>query len=181
MKLTVTIALCVTVVAALPQEAPKSGPAKTPGGALGVLAERDFSVRDLPADQLRDFPGVCFGSTTFRFYKIGESWPLSPFCGIATCLTDGRHLVERVRDCGLMPKENPKCKVANLKDRNQTFPVCCPKFECEDGVELEYPTPEELQAFAQKARQAQIAAAAAQQQQLLQAQSLQGPNPIARG
>ena len=108
---------------------------------------------------------MCFGSTTFQFYQIGQSWPLTPFCGKATCLTDGRSLIERVQDCGLLPKPNPKCKITNEADVKAPFPTCCPKFKCEEGAQLEYPTVEELR---------QIAEAAA-------AQQFQGPRRPAPG
>jgi len=134
------IATCVVVAAfAQVQQAPK------------------FPARELPADVLRDFPGMCFASTACRVFEVGKSWPLTPFCGQATCLqgeTGG--LIESVEDCGPLPKPNQQCRIANDDARNLTFPACCPQFECAPGVQLEYPTPEELKALAlQAAQQAQ--------------------------
>jgi len=145
------------------KRAPKQETAETPQAAGAKRPE--YNVRNLIADQLRDFPGLCFGSTTFRFYRMGESWPLSPFCGMATCLTDHVNLLEQVTECRI-PKENPKCKVINLTDREKQFPDCCPQFECEEGAVLEYPTPEELQLLAQQAQEHQLMAAALQHQQV---------------
>jgi len=153
--------------------AASSGKAKDTKKNAKAGQRGEFNVRDLRADSLRDFPGTCFGSTTFQFYRIGDSWPLTPFCGMATCLTDGVNLIERVRDCGLMPKENPKCKISNREDRVKPFPACCPQFTCAEGVELEYPTREELEVLAQEARENQLRAAAAAQQ-MAAAQSQQG-------
>jgi len=172
----ITAALLLAAVAmATPQGGAGTSAAKGKDAKKSAKgAQRaEFSVRDLRADSLRDFPGTCFGSTTFQFYRIGDSWPLTPFCGMATCLTDGVNLIERVRDCGLMPKENPKCKISNLEDRVKPFPACCPQFTCAEGVELEYPSREELEAMAQEARENQLRAAAAAQQ-LAAAQSQQG-------
>ncbi|KAF2360329.1 Single domain Von Willebrand factor type C domain [Trinorchestia longiramus] len=123
------------------------------------LGPVQYPFRDLPADVLRDFPGLCFGSTALRLFQVGQSWSLTPFCGVATCLVsrDGYHLMERVQDCGPQPLRNPKCKNVNL-DTDQPFPHCCPVFECEEGIELEYPTQEELQRLAHEAAQAAVRA-----------------------
>lgn len=120
---------------------------------------QQYPFRDLPADVLRDFPGLCFGSTALRLFHIGQSWSLTPFCGVASCLVseDRLNLIERVQDCGPQPKKNPKCKNVNENSEAQ-FPGCCPVFECEDGEELEYPTQEELQALAHEAAQAAVRA-----------------------
>jgi len=131
-----------------------------------------FHVRNLPADQLRDFRGLCFGSTTFRFYRLGDSWPLAPFCGMATCESNGIDLVEKVTECR-MPKHNPKCKISNTNDRQKVFPDCCPKFECEEGAALEYPTEEEIEAQIQQNQEVQMMQAAMQQQQQLLLQQQQ--------
>jgi len=181
MKTSVAVILSSLVVASVssPQGggATAGGPNPEQGDAKTAAADKNsarFNVRNLPADQLRDFPGLCFGSTTFRFYRPGDNWPLAPFCGMATCavFTDGVSLAEQVTECRL-PKENPKCKIINLADREKNFPACCPVFQCEEGVKLEYPTPEELQALAQKQQEAQFMAAALQHQQVLQQQQLQ--------
>ena len=104
---------------------------------------------------LADFQGLCFASTQCRVFKIGESWSLSPFCGQATCISQpsplsptGFVLIERVKDCGPLPKQNPHCKITNEADKEAAFPTCCPKFVCEEGHQLEYPTAEELAAAA---------------------------------
>jgi hypothetical protein len=49
------------------------------------------------------------------------------------------HLLELVEDCGPLPKPNPKCKLSDKTNKTATFPDCCPIFECENGVTLEYP------------------------------------------
>jgi len=118
-----------------------------------------FPYRDLPADVLRDFPGLCFGSTALRLFHVGQSWSLAPFCGVATCLVtaDGEQMVERVQDCGPQPKKNPRCRnVNNSTAMEVAFPRCCPNYECEEGVELEYPTPEELLKMAADAAEAVV-------------------------
>jgi len=153
------------------KRAPKQGSSAKDGEQKDNFLEK-FHVRNLPADQLRDFRGLCFGSTTFRFYRVGDSWPLHPFCGMATCATDGVHLMEQVTECR-MPKDNPKCKIVNLNDREKTFPDCCPKFECEEGTKLEYPTPEEIQARAQQVQEAQFMRQQLERQQIIQQQQLQ--------
>jgi len=130
--------------------------------ASGVNSTDDdvqYPFRDLPADVLRDFPGFCFGSTALRLFKVRQSWSLTPFCGVATCLVseDGFHLVERVQDCGPQPKRNPKCHNTNARSE-EAFPACCPKYECEEGASLEYPTEEELASLAQEAAQEAVRA-----------------------
>jgi len=135
-----------------------------PEPSTALSGEKDeegtkFPYRDLPADVLRDFPGLCFGSTALRLFHIGQSWSLAPFCGVATCLIteDGEQLVERVQDCGPQPIKNSKChSINNSTAMEAAFPDCCPQYECEDGVELEYPTPEELLKMAQEAAEAVV-------------------------
>ncbi|CAL4097051.1 unnamed protein product [Meganyctiphanes norvegica] len=116
-----------------------------------------FPPRELPADVLRDFPGMCFASTACRVFEVNKSWPLTPFCGQATCVQNPQtgELIESVEDCGPLPKPNNDCRIVNENARNLTFPDCCPKFECAQGVQLVYPTPEELQALAQQQAQQQ--------------------------
>lgn len=108
-------------------------------------APRTFR-RLIPADVLRDFPGVCFASTRCATVEPGETWELAPFCGRSTCVKsdtaseDGiYHLFELVEDCGPLPKANPKCKLSEKTNKTAPFPGCCPQFECEPGVKLEYP------------------------------------------
>jgi hypothetical protein len=48
-------------------------------------------------------------------------------------------LLELVEDCGPYPKSNPKCKLSEKTNKTAAFPECCPVFECEPGVKLEYP------------------------------------------
>lgn len=184
-SLVIILSLSAAVILGEPQNSPAENPAKTTatkrapkqGSSAKNAEQKDnflekFHVRSLPADQLRDFRGLCFGSTTFRFYRVGDSWPLHPFCGMATCATDSVNLLEQVTECR-MPKDNPKCKIANLNDREKTFPDCCPKFECEEGATLEYPTPEEIQARAQQVQEAQFMRAQLERQQIIQQQQLQ--------
>ncbi|XP_012281004.1 uncharacterized protein LOC105700038 [Orussus abietinus] len=128
MKLLVAVALIAAVVFA-------AEPAKE--------EERPKTFRRLiPADVLRDFPGVCFASTKCATVEPGKSWELSPFCGRSTCVpaddNSGR-LFELVEDCGPLPKANPKCKLSDKTNKTASFPECCPSFECEDGAKLEYP------------------------------------------
>ncbi|XP_071441896.1 uncharacterized protein [Hetaerina americana] len=104
--------------------------------------ERPKTFRRLiPADVLRDFPGLCFASTRCATIEPGKSWELTPFCGRSTCIADkdsGR-LLEMVEDCGPLPKANPKCKLSEKTNKTAPFPECCPTFDCEPGVKLEYP------------------------------------------
>ncbi|CAL7952003.1 unnamed protein product [Xylocopa violacea] len=105
--------------------------------------ERPKTYRRLiPADVLRDFPGMCFASTKCATIEPGKTWDLSPFCGRSTCVpaddNSGR-LFELVEDCGPLPKANPKCKLSEKTNKTAPFPDCCPIFECEEGAKLEYP------------------------------------------
>nr|XP_033190776.1 uncharacterized protein LOC117157123 [Bombus vancouverensis nearcticus] len=105
--------------------------------------ERPKTFRRLiPADVLRDFPGMCFASTRCATIEPTKSWDLTPFCGRSTCVpaddNSGR-LFELVEDCGPLPKANPKCKLSDKTNKTATFPDCCPIFECEEGAKLEYP------------------------------------------
>jgi hypothetical protein len=105
--------------------------------------ERPKTFRRLiPADVLRDFPGMCFASTKCATIEPTKSWELAPFCGRSTCVpaddNSGR-LFELVEDCGPLPKANPKCKLSDKTNKTASFPDCCPIFECEDGAKLEYP------------------------------------------
>ncbi|XP_038220009.1 uncharacterized protein LOC119838229 [Zerene cesonia] len=99
--------------------------------------------RLIPADVLRDFPGVCFASTRCATVEPGNSWDLAPFCGRSTCVISEDQpprLLELVEDCGPLPIANPKCKLDTEKtNKTAPFPGCCPIFTCEDGVKLEYP------------------------------------------
>ncbi|KAJ9594083.1 hypothetical protein L9F63_014495, partial [Diploptera punctata] len=99
--------------------------------------------RLIPADVLRDFPGVCFASTRCATVEPGQTWELAPFCGKSTCVkSEGENvgqLLELVEDCGPLPKPNPKCKLSDKTNKTAPFPHCCPIFECESGVKLEYP------------------------------------------
>lgn len=121
--------------------------------AQEVEQDRPKTFRRLiPADVLRDFPGMCFASTKCSTIEPGKNWELAPFCGRSTCVpaddNSGR-LFELVEDCGPLPKANPKCKISEKTNKTAAFPECCPVFECEDGAKLEYPeiptiTPPEL-------------------------------------
>ncbi|XP_055636376.1 uncharacterized protein LOC129775547 [Toxorhynchites rutilus septentrionalis] len=99
--------------------------------------------RLIPADVLRDFPGMCFASTRCATVEPGKSWDLAPFCGRSTCVvseTNAAQLLELVEDCGPLPLANDKCKLDTEKtNKSAPFPYCCPKFTCEPGVKLEYP------------------------------------------
>jgi len=95
--------------------------------------------RLIPADVLRDFPGTCFASTRCATFEPGASWDLKPFCGRSTCVAQQGRLWELVEDCGPLPKPNPKCKLSDKTNKTADFPSCCPVFDCEAGVTLEYP------------------------------------------
>ncbi|CAL8115992.1 unnamed protein product [Orchesella dallaii] len=95
--------------------------------------------RLIPADVLRDFPGTCFASTRCATFEPGASWDLKPFCGKSTCVAQQGRLWELVEDCGPLPKPNPKCKLSEKTNKTADFPGCCPVFECETGITLEYP------------------------------------------
>jgi len=133
---------------------------------LAVLAiaqeQPRVNVRTLAADQLRDYPGLCFSSTNLNFYAPGMKWSLFPFCGAAQCVEDNAgNLIERVTDCGPQPKPNPQCEIVNLAElqRNDTvleFPKCCPMHRCAEGVTLEYPSEQEIAAEIQKQRNAAV-------------------------
>ncbi|KAL1117650.1 hypothetical protein AAG570_003965 [Ranatra chinensis] len=97
--------------------------------------------RLIPADVLRDFPGMCFASTRCATIEPTQSWDLTPFCGRSTCVRaeQDNRLLELVEDCGPLPKSNPKCKLSDKTNKTAPFPACCPVFDCEPGVKLEYP------------------------------------------
>ncbi|XP_055857838.1 uncharacterized protein LOC129920543 [Episyrphus balteatus] len=99
--------------------------------------------RLIPADVLRDFPGMCFASTRCATVEPGKTWDLTPFCGRSTCVLDESNpakLLELVEDCGPLPLANDKCKLDTEKtNKTAPFPYCCPTFKCEPGVKLEYP------------------------------------------
>ncbi|XP_045467340.1 uncharacterized protein LOC123675841 [Harmonia axyridis] len=99
--------------------------------------------RLIPADVLRDFPGMCFASTKCATIEPGKTWELHPFCGRSTCVVSEDkppRLLELVEDCGPLPLANPKCKLDEEKtNKTAAFPFCCPIFKCEDGAKLEYP------------------------------------------
>ncbi|XP_034490987.1 uncharacterized protein LOC117794460 [Drosophila innubila] len=101
--------------------------------------------RLIPADVLRDFPGMCFASTRCATVEPGKAWELTPFCGRSTCVQNEENpekLLELVEDCGPLPLSlsNDKCKLDTEKtNKTAPFPFCCPIFTCEPGVKLEYP------------------------------------------
>lgn len=137
--------ISVALLVGQSQSIPTDTPSTT---ADSNLETAEYPYRFLPADVLRDFPGMCFGSTALRLFQVGESWSLSPFCGVSSCLiSETGHFMEQVQDCGPPPKPNPKCENVNANS-TKAFPFCCPKYECAEGVELEYPTAEELQQLA---------------------------------
>jgi len=115
-----------------------------------------YPARFLPADVLRDFPNLCFGSTALRLFQVGQSWSLRPFCGVATCLEQNGVFYERVKDCGPKVKPNPQCELLN-PNSEADYPACCPKYKCAEGVEVEYFTPEELQAELEEQEKLELA------------------------
>lgn len=64
---------------------------------------------------------------------------------------------EKVEDCGPAPKANDQC-IPEFAAPGTPYPACCPKYRCLPGTKLEFPTPEEIKANAEKARQEQAAA-----------------------
>jgi len=118
------------IAVAFSQDAPKD---KAEGDGPTVFQ------RLIPADVLRDFPGTCFASTRCATFEPGATWELKPFCGKSTCIAQQGRLWELVADCGPLPKPNPKCKLSDKTNKTADFPSCCPIFECEPGVTLEYP------------------------------------------
>ncbi|MPC82770.1 hypothetical protein E2C01_077452 [Portunus trituberculatus] len=135
--------------------------------ALGVSAQQadniivpETATRVLKADVLRDAPGVCFGSTTCAFYEPGMEWNLVVFCGQATCMKNETGLFEIVKDCGPQPKANPQCEQI-LSPPNSVFPDCCPRYNCQPGATLEFPTEEEIKAQLEALRKSREEAAAA--------------------
>ncbi|KAF5276117.1 hypothetical protein FQR65_LT16473 [Abscondita terminalis] len=108
--------------------------------AMCQKEEPKIFKRYIPADVLRDFPGMCFASTRCATVEVGKSWDLTPFCGRSTCMKEGEALLELVEDCGPLPLANPKCKLDEEKtNKTAEFPFCCPHFKCEAGAKLEYP------------------------------------------
>jgi len=115
--------------------------------ALAIAAEEKEKSKTykrlIPADVLRDFPGMCFASTKCATVEPGKTWDLTPFCGRSTCvLSEDKppRLLELVEDCGPLPLANPKCKLDEEKtNKTAPFPGCCPAFKCEQGAILEYP------------------------------------------
>jgi len=128
--------------------------------AVGVcnaeILEPKASVRVLPADVLRDFNGTCFAATQCRIFNVGESWELTPFCGISKCVrvivksgpgaSDRPQIAEQVTDCG--PRvdldKSPGCKEIKEEVKEgekpiaKSYPDCCPKFDCENPEEVVY-------------------------------------------
>ncbi|XP_068238871.1 uncharacterized protein [Palaemon carinicauda] len=140
-------------------------------GIAGVYGQTRIPAQprviSLPADVLRDFPDTCFAATPCRVIQVGESWPLSPSCGRATCLQEGQTLTEKVEDCGPRPKDSPGCKITNEADLQKPFPACCPVYECQEGATLLYPSEEEIAAASQEAAARAAAAAKAAQDSVL--------------
>ncbi|KAM7341211.1 uncharacterized protein ACRADG_012191 [Cochliomyia hominivorax] len=118
---------------------------KDKAATTSTSAEGEIKIykRLIPADVLRDFPGMCFASTRCATVEPGKTWDLTPFCGRSTCVQneeDPTKLLELVEDCGPLPLANDKCKLDTEKtNKTAPFPYCCPTFTCEPGVKLEYP------------------------------------------
>jgi hypothetical protein len=119
---------------------------------LNTQAQDDAKPKDgeikiykrlIPADVLRDFPGMCFASTRCATVEPGKTWELAPFCGRSTCVVSEDtppKLLELVEDCGPLPLANDKCKLdTEATNKTAPFPYCCPHFKCEAGAKLEYP------------------------------------------
>merc|ERR1712241_183776 len=121
-----------------------------------ILEPRPFK-RLIPADTLRDFPGMCFASTQCKVYPPDETWSLEPFCGQSTCRAmknpDAKIkllevvLAEEVVDCGPLIdlKKSTGCKLAEdtaeeekEEKEPKASPECCPKYDCEEEAEIFY-------------------------------------------
>jgi len=112
-------------------------------------------TREIPADVLRDYQGVCFSVNNGQFYEDGQSWAIKGVCAKATCLLreipiDEKRAIPRffeaVEDCG--PRFNAtavkECKYTREENLAETFPACCPTFECDasfDARDLLRPSP----------------------------------------
>ncbi|XP_023295200.2 uncharacterized protein LOC111678171 [Lucilia cuprina] len=135
----ITVALFVVVASVL------AAGEKNKAAGSSTSTEGDIKIykRLIPADVLRDFPGMCFASTRCATVEPGKTWDLTPFCGRSTCVQneeDPSKLLELVEDCGPLPLANDKCKLDTEKtNKTAPFPYCCPTFTCEPGVKLEYP------------------------------------------
>ncbi|XP_058057412.1 uncharacterized protein LOC131208629 [Anopheles bellator] len=137
--------ICLAVLAVsfccVAQAADEAAAKPTAAAATGETTKT--YKRLIPADVLRDFPGMCFASTKCATFEPGQAWELSPFCGRSTCvLSDDAQprLLELVEDCGPLPLANDKCKLDTEKtNKTAPFPACCPTFVCEEGAKLEYP------------------------------------------
>lgn len=70
--------------------------------------------------------------------KLSNTCIFNVYYNIKILNWQGR-LWELVEDCGPLPKPNPKCKLSEKTNKTADFPGCCPLFECEAGVQLEYP------------------------------------------
>ncbi|XP_066961334.1 uncharacterized protein [Macrobrachium rosenbergii] len=112
------------------------------------------SVRNLPAEVRPEAPDQCYAITAKKGFPVGQSWPLTPFCGKATCIQHEGKLFEKVEDCGVEPKPSPGCRVKNEADKDKPYPACCPVYECQEGASLQYLTEEEVKAAAQQAAKA---------------------------
>jgi len=115
------------------------------GLSSGFELKHEATTRTLRADTLRDFPNECFAATQCKVYKQGESWPLTPFCGVSRCVPlKAGGLGEQITDCGraLDLEKTPGCKVIKESfDPKANFPDCCPVYECEEGTEPVYIQP----------------------------------------
>ncbi|CAG0881379.1 unnamed protein product [Cyprideis torosa] len=90
--------------------------------------------RDVPADQLRDFEGLCYSWTRNKLFEVGDAWSIAPYCGISKCIQNDGQLFERIYDCGPQaPDIDPSCRVTVRSDPQAVFPLCCPLKECTIG------------------------------------------------
>ncbi|XP_075155687.1 uncharacterized protein LOC142229035 [Haematobia irritans] len=145
MKFFINTLAVLLVVACVSGAATDNKDTKESAASAAAPAEGSIKIykRLIPADVLRDFPGMCFASTRCATVEVGKSWELTPFCGRSTCVQneeDPTKLLELVEDCGPLPLANDKCKLDTEKtNKTAAFPFCCPIFTCEPGVKLEYP------------------------------------------
>jgi len=114
-----------------------------------VIVQNTPSTRLIPADVLRDYRSNCFAATQCKVYEVGDTWPLTPYCGESRCVniksTNQRtgksftSLFENVTDCGpvIDLDKTPSCQLVQEQyDVEDPFPGCCPVYDCDQEAEV---------------------------------------------
>merc|ERR1712212_1066244 len=100
------------------------------GLSSGFELKHEATTRTLRADTLRDFPNECFAATQCKVYKQGETWPLTPFCGVSRCVPlKAGGLGEQITDCGraLTSRKHQAAKSSRRASTlRQTSPTAAP-------------------------------------------------------